>query len=295
MIRRNLLNPTGLMLLYSMVALSCVDGLTAIMPFLSGFFSGDLSRRAVIAEVVAFLPPIVAFYFLRQKSGEGVKWALPIPARLWPFVGAVALWVPIAALIVSFGVFTSVGDVLTEPAGAVGGTLGFFAACVLPAFLEELFIRGAVLTSVERGGSVFAVFFSATCFAMLHADMHNFLTPFLAGLVFGALTVWTGSVIPAILAHFCNNVFSYYAGGFIARISNWVNVEVILFAVLALFLILTYVALSQWQNMLQRDDEGESQAGGKVSRQEAIYANLTSIPVILYLLCFLHNVGVLAG
>jgi uncharacterized protein len=73
----------------------------------------------------------------------------------------------------------------------------------LSAISEELFFRGAVLPLIGIWGQ-------ALLFGLMHpaprkAWMYTVYT-FIAGVCFGYVTVWTGSLIPGIIAHFIINL-----------------------------------------------------------------------------------------
>jgi uncharacterized protein len=83
-------------------------------------------------------------------------------------------------------------------------TLPFaFALAVLSSLAEEIFFRGALMPLIGVWGQ-------ALVFGLLHpmprrAWLYTVFT-FVAGLCFGYATLWTGSLIPAIAAHFVINL-----------------------------------------------------------------------------------------
>jgi membrane protease YdiL (CAAX protease family) len=91
---------------------------------------------------------------------------------------------------------------------------GDYAACLfllafLPALVEELFFRAALLQLLRHWlrNSHIAVWLSAMVFAVLHATVAGFPAIFLCGLVLGYLFLWTGSLRVNILGHFVFNAF----------------------------------------------------------------------------------------
>jgi len=86
------------------------------------------------------------------------------------------------------------------------------AAIVLPAVLEELFFRGLLMRALSGGGEIVSIIISAICFAMCHGDLHNFLGPLTAGLIYGYMVYALGSVWPAVVAHLINNLFNMLIG-----------------------------------------------------------------------------------
>ncbi len=80
--------------------------------------------------------------------------------------------------------------------------------CLVPAICEEIFFRGTLTNAYNVYGERFAIIVSALVFALFHFDIQNFIAPFLLGLLFASLIEYTGSIIPAIVAHFINNVIA---------------------------------------------------------------------------------------
>ena len=80
--------------------------------------------------------------------------------------------------------------------------------CLVPAICEEVFFRGTLTNVYNVYGERFAIIVSALVFALFHFDIQNFIAPFLLGLLFASLIEYTGSIIPAIVAHFINNVIA---------------------------------------------------------------------------------------
>lgn len=76
-----------------------------------------------------------------------------------------------------------------------------------PAIGEELACRGVLALGVERRlGAVAAALISAAAFAALHPSLARMPPMFLLGAVLATLTLRSGSVIPAMIAHALNNL-----------------------------------------------------------------------------------------
>lgn len=80
--------------------------------------------------------------------------------------------------------------------------------CLVPAICEEVFFRGTLTNAYNVYGEKFSIIVSALVFALFHFDIQNFIAPFLLGLLFASLIEVTGSILPAIVAHFVNNVIA---------------------------------------------------------------------------------------
>ncbi len=85
---------------------------------------------------------------------------------------------------------------------------------VLPAVFEEIFFRGLLLKSLSGVKTVTATIAIALCFALYHCSASQFIYQFIYGAGLTLLTIFSGSVIPAIIAHFINNfaviIFEYF-------------------------------------------------------------------------------------
>lgn len=85
------------------------------------------------------------------------------------------------------------------------GSMLFYSIAAAP-ICEELVYRGFVLRYLERYGRWFAVVISAALFALMHGNIVQFPIAFVAGLLFGYITVQY-SIQLSILVHIGNNLF----------------------------------------------------------------------------------------
>ncbi len=86
---------------------------------------------------------------------------------------------------------------------------------LLTAIVEELTFRGCLQTIFLKwfGNVHVAVWVTGILFSAFHMEFFGFLPRLLLGVLFGYFTAWSGSVWPAIWAHFLNNgtaVVAYY-------------------------------------------------------------------------------------
>ncbi len=83
------------------------------------------------------------------------------------------------------------------------------AVAFFPAVCEELFFRGLVFTGLyAHGGPKKALLLSAFLFAAAHFNPWQLPALFALGLLLAALTYWSHSIYPAMLAHCINNALS---------------------------------------------------------------------------------------
>lgn len=82
-----------------------------------------------------------------------------------------------------------------------------FVVAIIPAIAEELFFRGLVQKYMIRWTkkAFWGILISATIFSAIHLQFQGFIPRLMLGMLFGYLYFWSGSIWPAIAAHFANN------------------------------------------------------------------------------------------
>jgi membrane protease YdiL (CAAX protease family) len=100
--------------------------------------------------------------------------------------------------------------------------LALVCVTILPALFEELFFRGAVLTMLRLSKirTPAVIGFSSVLFMILHGPGWYFLTDLFAGMMLGLLVYITGSIYPAMIAHFVSNFVSYILAHFGSRLMD---------------------------------------------------------------------------
>lgn len=106
----------------------------------------------------------------------------------------------------NFG-YTDAGISLPSTDGA--GFIGvFFVIAVLPALLEELIFRGAILDGLKTAfGTLGSVLICGALFALYHQNPAQTAYQFCCGTAFALVAVRSGSILPTVLSHFLNNLF----------------------------------------------------------------------------------------
>jgi sodium transport system permease protein len=75
-----------------------------------------------------------------------------------------------------------------------------------PAICEETLFRGPILRGLgTRVGAGSAIVLTAVLFGLFHLDVYRLVPATLLGVLLGYLAHATGSIVPSMLAHFCNN------------------------------------------------------------------------------------------
>ena len=84
--------------------------------------------------------------------------------------------------------------------------LFMFVLCVLPAFSEEMVFRGALTSFLTSCKTWATCMISGALFALMHMNLSQMLNAFLVGMLLTLMTLRSGSIFPAMLLHFVNNV-----------------------------------------------------------------------------------------
>lgn len=93
------------------------------------------------------------------------------------------------------------------------GTFSFiisvFCIGIMPALIEEFAFRGVILGSLRKHvGDGSAVLISAAMFSLLHGNLVQIPFSFGMGIILAFATIYTSSIIPAMVIHFINNTFA---------------------------------------------------------------------------------------
>lgn len=151
----------------------------------------------------------------------------------------------VANIMTEFGINASG---VNPPLDNVGQFIAFsFLLAVLPALEEEIFFRGLILDSVYCGKArgfrtVYAVFTVSLCFALYHGSLTQFFYQLIYGVFLALLTLKSGSIIPAIAAHFANN-FSVLAFSFFNVNVDLKNPFLIITGIALLVLFVAFISL----------------------------------------------------
>lgn len=73
---------------------------------------------------------------------------------------------------------------------------------------EELIYRGVVLRCASKVSQRFGIFFSAFIFGIMHGNPYQLVLGFLIGIPMAVITIKSGSLVPSIICHVCNNIIA---------------------------------------------------------------------------------------
>lgn len=84
-----------------------------------------------------------------------------------------------------------------------------FVMGVIPGVMEELFFRGFIQKQLQKQLNPHgAICLTAFIFSLVHFQVYGFIPRMLLGAGYGYLTYWSGSLLPAMFAHFTNNAIN---------------------------------------------------------------------------------------
>lgn len=232
-------------LLTSYLVVMCA--LTFVRICFNESFFGDLDEKgsdrlfSTLAQIVCMgIIPIVALICTAEdRSFKGIIRRI----GLKPVKGTQAILIIIALAILHAIINSGVSTVWSTIVKGTGYTsivsdpetydgvgeflLGILFTAVLPGFFEEVTHRGLAYR-MTGGSHVKKTVLTALLFALMHQNVLQTGYTFVGGLMFGASIAITGSIYPAMLAHFFNNffvtvrIFSNSNGGIVSQAIDWI-------------------------------------------------------------------------
>ncbi|TWT52610.1 CAAX amino terminal protease self- immunity [Rubripirellula amarantea] len=163
------------------------------------------------AVIAAFLSPTPMLRRLSLVRGHWPLWAWLAAALATPLVGLAS------SLVV--GLFMDESESLKEMSSIfrAHGASGFLIPLALmigatPAICEEILFRGYIQTRLTAAlHPVIGILIASFLFAVFHLDLVHVVAVFPMGVFLGFVSWRSGSLVPAMLGHFVNNVISVIA------------------------------------------------------------------------------------
>ncbi len=139
---------------------------------------------------------------------SGRTWVLAVLAGMGCCLVANAVTISWYDLLGELFGISSAPSALPLDRSVSGYVMYFCIYAILPAIAEEIAFRGVVFGLLRPYGKIIAIFGSAFVFGIMHGNLLQIPFAFIGGLFFGWLLEETGSILPCILLHFCNNSLS---------------------------------------------------------------------------------------
>ncbi len=112
----------------------------------------------------------------------------------------------LASHLVSYFNFWGGGDMEVYHGESI--VLLMLSTVLMPAFCEELFFRGLIMTNLMPLGRNFAIISSAVIFGIIHGNHDQILFATISGLALGWLYAETGNLWCGVIVHMLNNFVS---------------------------------------------------------------------------------------
>lgn len=166
-----------------------------------------------------FVPFFAVYLFADKSSKKSILLSLEKPTSPTLFL----LSIPFGLMLCFAGdyvssvistVFESIGITLTSvpeyeiPTSGPELFLFAFSTIVPPAIIEEFALRSVTMQPLRKYGDIWAIVMTALVFGLMHRNAVQGIFAFIAGVVFGYITVATNSIWPAVIVHALNNGFS---------------------------------------------------------------------------------------
>lgn len=205
---------------------------------------------ALISAVILVIGIVLLKLSVRKVTVKRFLGLLPFRVR---DIG-VFIWMMLAAITGSYILnfleikFWSIFNITVSSGSSSFTTFDNFFIVLLsfglvPAIFEELFFRGAVLFAFEEKKPFFALLISSLFFFVIHGSPFGSLSTVFAGMAFGCITMVTGSVFPAMIAHLVSNMLTYVLNIYSERLSLVGMDYTIVFVLLFVFLLSLYLSL----------------------------------------------------
>lgn len=127
--------------------------------------------------------------------------------------------------------------------------LSLISISIFVPLIEEIMFRGLIQSELRKHMSVApAVLIQAILFGLYHMNLIQLIITVLMGIFLGFLTVWTKSILGAIIIHSVNNAFSFFLAWFEPETAQEHNLLISYIMLVTTTLILTGVMLYFFKN-----------------------------------------------
>lgn len=176
----------------------------------------DMSSLILLVSYAAALLMAIWVGFVKFRKSEGVKLRLKFN-RVPPVVLIVGVCIVLTMPVLTdpLNVLLPMSDTWKKIFADMfnSSVFSLTAAVIAAPILEEVFFRGIILNGLLKNYSPqTAIITSAAIFGCIHLNPWQTIPAFLAGLLIGWLYWKTNSIIPGMLLHFVNNLFSVLLG-----------------------------------------------------------------------------------
>lgn len=225
---------------------------------------------------------------LKLEDKKGIKSGLkmfPVVLLLNSVISTVINFV--SKFFESQGVVLPEADFSIENPTALAIVFEVLYLVVVAPLAEELIFRGLVLKTIAPYGKKLAIVVSALLFGLMHGNVKQFVGAFVCGMIFAAVDIKYGSILPSVIIHVLNNLLPV-----IYNIGNAVDSKALMVIYFVLFysimLVGIYILVTKYKSF-SIGEEPESE----LSYPERIKAVVFNVPTVyaLYLVfALIHTI-----
>ncbi|MDQ5983109.1 MAG: hypothetical protein RUMPE_00107 [Eubacteriales bacterium SKADARSKE-1] len=181
------------------------------------YFPIDQTLSAILIAPFSFIVPYMIMLKVMNKKPRDVMSIKKPKGQLFSYVMIGILVANIADFITiyvvdflkKYNINSKTPESIFKYENTPLGILFFLISlAIVPAISEEFVFRGVILGSLRKFGDNFAIFSSALVFGLMHGNIEQFVFAFILGLYLGYSVTKTNSILPAMIIHFVNNLFS---------------------------------------------------------------------------------------
>lgn len=200
----------------SRIALDSLDSETSIFVALG------------VIQLVTLGLPCIVYYLLKGRKLSEPMYLIPRTGPQLMFILFGAMFFISGTLLIKFFYYVGGGPVssivnfygdASVSAEGVNHIEIILSLIVIPAFCEEFFFRGIVMSEYRKYGTTNAIIISTLCFAMLHFSIENLAVYLFTGLLLGTVSAVSRSIVPSIALHLLSNTLNIYASDSFLRVT----------------------------------------------------------------------------
>ena len=166
------------------------------------------SAYMLLAQMICFLPPIILYFIYTKKDIRRTLRLNPLGWKNLLLMISFAVSIQPVMSLLSYLMslfFPNPVEQSVEGIQQSGLIISLLSVAVIPAFLEEIFSRGILMSGYQFLGKWKAAFVSALLFGLLHMNPQQFPYAFVVGFIFCFLVERTDSLYASILPHMVIN------------------------------------------------------------------------------------------
>jgi uncharacterized protein len=178
-----------------------------------------------LGQIIAFgLLTLPLVYFVKRRSwsemlpfkSDANVWKMALLASVGVMVAAPTVWF-LAFLNMQIPLPEALVEIERQQTELIEGflksdfniVLALFHVAMVPAICEEILYRGFVLNLLRRTKAIWTtILITGIIFGFYHLRLSQVIPLAVIGIFLGWITIKSGSLIPAMIAHFVNNAFS---------------------------------------------------------------------------------------